>query len=125
MREAIAIGQEHERVDARPSHADPAGVLNNRIDRCPACLDGDGGNSVPEPLASATRIAHGASIRFNGDCGVPPTPGCRRNASLFPSGDHIGIESRDVDGATNRIARPGENNPMKLWSARSDTNARV
>jgi hypothetical protein len=33
---------------------------------------------------------------------APPAPGSRRNAMLRPSGDQAGIESRKVDGATNR-----------------------
>src|SRR5262245_14900393 len=37
----------------------------------------------------------------------------------------MGIESRDVDGAMNRMEWPGVNKPIKLWSVRSDTNASV
>jgi hypothetical protein len=45
-------------------------------------------------------IAQGNSFSASGDRGVPPVPGCRRNAIFFPSGDQIGDESREVDGAT-------------------------
>jgi hypothetical protein len=34
---------------------------------------------------------------------VPPVPGWRKNAILFPSTDQTGCESRDVEGAMNRI----------------------
>ena len=65
-------------------------------------------------IMSAIITAHGDSVRANGDRGVPPLPGWRRNASFFPSGDHAGRESREVDGAMNRMGRSGVNSPMKL-----------
>ena len=53
---------------------------------------------------SATWIVQGnGSGRVIGDRGVPPVPGCRRNAILRPSGDQAGEESREVDAAMNRI----------------------
>src|SRR5213593_3159429 len=75
---------------------------------------------------SATKIFHGKSARARGERGVPPAPGCRRNAILRPSADQAGNESRDVEGATKRIGWSGPaNNPIKLWSPRLETNARV
>src|SRR3979490_1734006 len=69
----------------------------------------------PVEATSPTRIDHGkVSVGANGGRGAPPAPGCRRNAIFLPSGDHMGRESRDVDGATNRIGCPAVYNPMKL-----------
>ena len=53
--------------------------------------------------ASATMTFHGFSNRASGDRGVPPVPGCRRNAIFRPSGDQSGNVSLDVDGAMKRI----------------------
>src|SRR5436190_12916471 len=72
---------------------------------------------------SATSISHGDSIGAIGDCGVPPIPGCRRKTIFFPSGDHEGSESREVEGAMNRTGCPDVKMPMKLWSVRSEINA--
>ena len=57
-------------------------------------------------------------------CGALATP-CGFDWDGDGSADHIGIESREVDGAKKRIARPGVNNPTKLWSVRSEIKANV
>src|SRR5262249_41086692 len=70
--------------------------------------------SSPSRFVPAIMIAHGDSASASGERGVPPAPGCRRNAILLPSGDQTGDESREVDGATYRIGRPGTKSAMKL-----------
>ena len=74
--------------------------------------------------ASAIMIAHGCGCWTSGDCGVPPRPGCRTNATWRPSPDHDGPASRDVDGARYRIGCDASvKMPMNPWSSRSDTKA--
>src|SRR3954462_211225 len=75
---------------------------------------------------SATSNVHGGVTgAAPAERGVPPVPGCRRNAIFFPSGDHAGMESREVDGAMNRMGWSCVYRPIKLCSVRLDTNARV
>ena len=52
---------------------------------------------------SAIITSHGESVRASGERGVPPVPGWRKNAIFRPSADQAGCESREVDGAMNRI----------------------
>src|SRR6266513_2767681 len=43
-----------------------------------------------------TKMDHGCGCCVSVEPGVPPRPGCRTNASAWLSGDHSGVESRDV-----------------------------
>jgi len=52
-------------------------------------------------------MAHGTCFGWRIGAGAPPVPGRRTNATRVPSGDQRGEESREVDGASQRMGACG------------------
>ena len=89
MREAVAVGQEIQACPRPPSacrfHQGSAEWDLIGVPLVWTVSAGTKRRSSQAPM-SATRMDQGASRRFSGGWGVPPAPGWRRNAILFPSG---------------------------------------
>src|SRR6185295_19525593 len=90
----------YERKTMRPAAAQCRFVSPCVVGGEPRSVNGLFQSCCPSPVvASAVQMDHACARRSSTGSGAPPFPGRRVKAMRLPSGDHRGLESREVDGA--------------------------